>query len=96
MLRNISYAESRSEVGQLRGVFGRWCREHSYEGAAESLERDWTRRVTLYDFPLEHWRHTNATNSVESTFAALRLRTDAAKRHKRVYRAMASIRRDEC
>ena len=52
--------------------------------------------VTSYDFPFEHWRHTRATNPVESPFAALRLRTDAAKRYKRVHRAMASIRRDEC
>ena len=96
MLRKIPYAESRSEAGRLRGVFGRWCREHSYEGAAESLERDWTRMVTFYDFPLEHWRHTRATNPAESTFASLRLRTDTAKRYKRVPRAMASIRRDEC
>ena len=34
MLRNIPYAESRSEAERLRDVFGRWAREHSYEGAA--------------------------------------------------------------
>ena len=33
MLRNIPYAESRSEAQRLRYVFGRWCREHSYERA---------------------------------------------------------------
>ena len=51
MLRNIPYAESRSEAERLRDVFGRWAREHSYEGAAQSLERDWERMVTFYDFP---------------------------------------------
>ena len=50
----------------MRTVFSRWCREHSYEGAAESLERDWERMVTFYDFPLEHWRHIRTTNPVES------------------------------
>ena len=62
MLRNIPYAESRAEAERMRTVFSRWCREHSYEGAAESLERDWERMVTFYDFPLEHWRHIRTTN----------------------------------
>lgn len=91
MLRNIPYAESRAEAERLRDVFGRWAREHSYEGAAQSLERDWERMVTFYDFPIEHWRHIRTTNPVESPFAALRLRTDAAKRYKRVDRAIAVI-----
>lgn len=39
--------------------------------------------VTFYRFPKEHWTHIRATNAVESPFAALRLRTDAAKRFKR-------------
>ena len=91
MLKNIPYAESRAEAERMRTVFSRWCREHSYEGAAESLERDWERMATFYDFPLEHWRHIRTTNPVESPFAALRLRTDAAKRYKRVDRAIAVI-----
>ena len=91
MLRNIPYAEIRAEAERLRDVFRSWARGHSYEGAAESLERDWERMVTFYDFPLEHWRHIRTTNSVESPLAALRLRTDAAKRYKRVDRAIAVI-----
>ena len=47
--------------------------------------------VTFYDFPAEHWKHVRTTNVVESPFAALRLRTDAAKRFKRVDRAIAVI-----
>ena len=74
MLRNIPYAESRSEAERMRDVFVRWSRQHSYEAAAESLERDWDRMVTFYAFPKEHWRHVRTTNPVESPFAALRLR----------------------
>ena len=55
------------------------------------LQRDWDRMVTFYDFPKEHWGHLRTTNPVESPFAALRLRTDAAKRYKRVDRAIAVI-----
>ena len=37
--------------------------------------------ITFYDFPKEHWGNIRTTNPVESPFAALRLRTDAAKRY---------------
>jgi len=47
--------------------------------------------VTFYEFPQEHWQHLRTTNPVESPFATLRLRTDAAKRYKRVDRATAVI-----
>ena len=85
------YAPTRTEAERLRTVFTRWCGDHSYEAASEALERDWDRMVTFYDFPKEHWGHLRTTNPVESPFAALRLRTDAAKRYKRVDRAIAVI-----
>ena len=91
MLRTIPYVDSRAEAERLRDVFSRWCRDHSYEAASETLERDWDRMVTFYEFPAEHWRHLRTTNPVESPFAALRLRTDAAKRYRRVDRAIAVI-----
>ena len=91
MLRTIPYAPTRTEAERLRTVFTRWCGDHSYEAAPEALERDWDRMVTFYDFPKEHWGHLRTTNPVESPFAALRLRTDAAKRYKRVDRAIAVI-----
>ena len=47
--------------------------------------------MTFYQCPREHWQHLRTTNPVESPFAALRLRTDAAKRYKRVDRATAVI-----
>ena len=91
MLRTIPYAPTRTEAKRLRTVFTRWCGDHSYEAASEALERDWDRMVTFYDFPKEHWGHLRTTNPVESPFAALRLRTDVAKRYKRVDRAIAVI-----
>jgi putative transposase len=47
--------------------------------------------LTFYRYPREHWVHLRTTNIVESPLAALRLRTDAAKRFKRVERATAVI-----
>ena len=91
LLRSIPYAETRAEAERLRRVFTRWCGDHSCEAAREAIERDWERMVTFYDYPKEHWRHLRTTNPVESPFAALRLRTDAARRYKRVDRAIAVI-----
>jgi len=47
--------------------------------------------VTFYRFPKEHWTHIRTTNVVESPFSAVRLRTDAAKRFKKVENATAMI-----
>ena len=91
MLRPIPYAQTGTEAERLRTLFTGWCRDHSYEAASETLERVWDRMITFYDFPKEHWQHLRTTNPVESPFAALRLRTDAAKRYKRVDRAIAVI-----
>ena len=43
--------------------------------------------VTFYNYPKKQWQHLRTTNPVESPFAALRLRTDAAKRFKKVENA---------
>ncbi len=47
--------------------------------------------VAFYDFPKRHWKHLRTTNVVESSFAAVRLRTDAAKRFKKTENATAMI-----
>jgi putative transposase len=49
------------------------------------------RLVTFYQFPKAHWKHLRTTNPIESPFAAVRLRTTAAKRFKRVENATAVI-----
>ena len=90
MLRTIPYAPTRTEAERLRTVFTRWCGDHSYEAASQALERDWDRMVTFYDFPKEHSPSHDEPGGI-SPFAALRLRTDAAKRYKRVDRAIAVI-----
>lgn len=90
LLRAIAYAETRSECERLRDQFVRRYGK-TYPKAAETLTRDWERMVTFYSFPKDHWRHLRTTNPVESPFAALRLRTSAAKRFKKVRSAEALI-----
>jgi putative transposase len=86
----IPYAKSRAEALKRREKFARAFRR-THPRAVEILERDWDRMVAFYDFPKEHWKHLRTTNVVESPFAAVRLRTDAAKRFKKTANATAMI-----
>lgn len=90
-LQDIAYAESKLEAEEKRDDFLAWCRKEGYRAAGDTLVRDWDRMVTFYQFPEEHWKHLRTTNVVESPFAALRLRTDAAKRYKKVENATVVI-----
>lgn len=86
----IPYAETRGEAESLRDEFAKtWRRTHPK--AVEILKKDWDRMVAFYDFPKEHWKHLRTSNVVESPFASVRLRTDAAKRFKKVANATALI-----
>lgn len=91
LLTKIPYAESRAEAEKAKAAFCRWCQAHACTEAAQALERDWERMLTFYSFPKEHWIHLRTTNPIESPFSSLRLRTDAAKRFKRVPSATAAI-----
>ena len=35
--------------------------------------------LTFYRFPAEHWSHLRTTNSIESTFSTVRVRTNKTK-----------------
>jgi putative transposase len=91
LLTKIPYFESRTDAERAKAVFGRWCEAHDCQEAAQVLDRDWERMLTFYSFPKQHWIHLRTTNPIESPFAALRLRTDAAKRFKKVPNATAAI-----
>ena len=91
LLREVCYAESREQAQKHKRAFQLWCREKGYEKAAELIDEDWGRMVAFFDFPKQHWQHLRTTNPVESPFAALRLRTDAAKRFKRVDNATCVV-----
>jgi transposase-like protein len=91
LLTKIPYAESRADAERGKAAFRHWCEAHGCPEAAQALERDWERMLTFYSFPKQHWIHLRTTNPIESPFAALRLRTDAAKRFKKVPNATAAI-----
>jgi transposase-like protein len=91
LLTQIPYAETAEEAERLKAVYQHWCRKQGLEAAAMVLDRDWERMLTFYQFPKAHWPHLRTSNPIESPFAALRLRTDAAKRFKKVSNATAVI-----
>jgi putative transposase len=90
LLCAMPYAESQAACEELRTQFIKRYRQLAPK-AGERLLHDWERLVTFYQFPREHWRHLRTTNVVESPFAAVRLRTTAAKRFKKVDSATAII-----
>jgi transposase-like protein len=90
LLRVMPYAKTQAECERLRDEFaGRYRKP--YPKAVQTLQRDWERMVAFYAFPKAHWIHLRTTNIVESPFAAVRLRTSAAKRFKKVANAEALI-----
>ena len=91
MVAAIPYCVTREEAEKGKSKFELWCKTNGLDKAAEILNADWERMMTFYSFPKEHWQHIRTTNVVESPFASMRLRTDAAKRFKKVENATAVL-----
>jgi transposase-like protein len=90
-LVKIPVAETQAEAERQKRVFQTWCTKKGVAAVGEGLDRDWARMVAFYQFPKDHWKHLRTTNPIESPFAAVRLRTTAAKRFKKVANATAVI-----
>jgi transposase-like protein len=89
-LQAIATADTAREATALRDTFTRTYRR-AHPKTAERLARDWERMIAYYAFPQAHWKHLRTTNIIESPFAAVRLRTSAAKRFAKVDHATALI-----
>ncbi len=89
-LKAMPYAETKRACERLRDVFVRTYHKTDKK-SVETLLRDWDRMVTFYSLPRQHWQHVRTTNSVESPFSSVRLRTDASRRYKRVEGATVLI-----
>jgi transposase-like protein len=76
-------ADSEKAARKLAGKLAADLRTAGYDRAADCLEDDLDRCLTFYQFPEAHWPHLRTTNVVESPFASVRLRTNAAKRFKK-------------
>jgi len=82
-------AQGQETSAEQRGLFVLGCQREHYHTASDALLSDRKRMVTFYLFPKEHSKHLRTTNIVEPPFAALGLRTGAAKRYRKVEKATA-------
>jgi putative transposase len=82
-LRAIWQADTASAARKLAEGLIRQFREASYDRAADCLANDLDRCLTFYRFPEAHWSHLRTSNPIDSIFASVRLRTNAAKRFKK-------------
>lgn len=90
-LTALPYAETREDAERQKRAFQTWCAKKGVPVVGRALDQDWDRLVAFYEFPKAHWKHLRTSNPIESPFAAVRLRTAAAKRYKKVENAMAVI-----
>lgn len=91
LLTKIPIADTRAGAERAKREFQTWCTKKGVAAVGQVLDRDWERMVAFYQFPKAHWKHLRTTNPIESPFAAVRLRTAAAKRYKKVPNATAVI-----
>jgi transposase-like protein len=90
LLKEMPYCATKKLCEEKRDEFVSRYRKSDPKAAA-TLMRDWERMVSFYSYPEAHWRHLRTSNIVESPFSAIRLRTDASRRYKRVEGAKAMI-----
>ncbi len=82
-LRAIWQADRRDAAQKLADAVVSDLRVAQYDRAADCLEADLDRCLTFFAFPKAHWSHLRTSNVIESPFASVRLRTNAAKRFKK-------------
>lgn len=78
-LREIYNAKSQKDARILTAAFiGRY--RGLYPKAVQSLQEAGEALFTYFLFPRQHWVHLKTTNPIESLFATVRIRTQAARR----------------
>jgi transposase-like protein len=78
MLHDIGMAETRADSHKAFDAFAEMF-EAKYPAAVDCLKKDRDALLTFYNFPAEHWIHIRTTNPIESTLAAVRLRSAKTK-----------------
>src|SRR3954447_23229988 len=74
MMQAPTERDARGVRETFRGEFAA-----KYRKAVDKLDRDWKPLTAFYALPAEHWRHLRTTNPIESSFAAVKLRTRVTK-----------------
>lgn len=80
-LQEMYYASTKQQALKLMEQFGE-AYHREYPRAVECLLKDQESLLTYYSYPREHWKSLKTTNPIESIFASVKLRTNAARRIK--------------
>jgi len=80
-LQEMYYAPTKQRALKLMGRFAETYSKE-YPRAVECLLKDREVLLSYYSYPREHWQSLKTTNPIESIFAVVKLRTNAAKRIK--------------
>ena len=74
LIHDIYRAETEKDA---RDAYARFQDRYQakYPKAVEALVKDEASLFTFYHYPAEHWQHIRSTNTIESAFATVRLRT---------------------
>ena len=87
-IRAVYLASDRENAEILaKRLMSDW-KQTGYLKAAECLERALEKLLTFFEFPVEHARHLRTTNPIESPFASVKLRTNAARRFRTPHSAL--------
>jgi len=78
-LREMYYAAAKEKTLDLMDQFADRYRKN-YPRAVECLLKDKDSLLTYFNYPRPHWVSLKTTNPIESIFASVKLRTNAAKR----------------
>ena len=78
-LREMYYAAAKENTLDLMDQFADRYRKN-YPRAVECLLKDKDSLLTYFNYPRPHWLSLKTTNPIESIFASVKLRTNAAKR----------------
>lgn len=90
LLQRMYEAETRADAEQLMAQFAEtYGRE--YPRGVECLLKDQEALLTYFAYPKEHWVSLKTTNPIESIFATVKLRTNAAQRIKSPRSALSLI-----
>ena len=79
LLRQIYDADTREQAQTLIAQFAETY-DPAYPRAVECLLKDQEVLLTYFAYPKEHWVSLKTTNPIESIFATVKLRTNAARR----------------
>jgi transposase-like protein len=90
VLQEMYYTSTKEQALGLMDRFARRYHEE-YPRAVGCLLKDREALLTYYSYPRDHWPSLKTTNPIESIFASVKLRTNAARRIKSTRSALYLI-----